>query len=176
MKRFGLPIRIRYAGQSHHASVARAGLAEFKVNSKFVLIPDEAVYSLILEIQLPFDTIVLPQLWQHDAILWIHCVGTLERSAVPFGAVPCRATLQRASHGSLKGSADLGTVVWALQHVVLCCNMLYCVATRCDAMQALQSETELTLLESDSNVAIISHSPIDDANGNRLAVRYGLSH
>jgi hypothetical protein len=43
-------------------------------------------------------------------------------------------------------------------------------------MQALQSETELTLLESDSNVAIISHSPIDDANGNRLAVRYGLSH
>ena len=92
----------------------------------------------------------------------------LERSAVPFGAVPCRATLQRASHGSLKGSADLGNVVWALQHVVLCCNMLYCVATRCDAMQALQSETELTLLESDSNVAIISHSPIDDANGNRL--------
>jgi hypothetical protein len=38
--------------------------------------------------------------------------------------VPCRATLQRASHGSLKGSADLGNVVWALQHVVLCCNML----------------------------------------------------
>ena len=34
-------------------------------------------------------------------------------------------------------------------------------------MQALQSETELTLLESDSNVAIISHSPIDDTNGNR---------
>jgi hypothetical protein len=95
MKRFGLPIRIRYAGQSHHASVARAGLAEFKVNSKFVLIPDEAVYSLILEIQLPFDTIVLPQ---RSTMQFCRSTASACSSDRPCRSVPCRAVRRYNAH------------------------------------------------------------------------------